>query len=80
MPEVNTSREDRLARQQLDDGDPEDTVYFVRGANFYHERDCYILEQSTNSIDDDTREAAQRAWKAPCEQCVLEIHRGGHDT
>lgn len=72
-------REDRIARQDYDDGDPDDDVFHrLRSkrntAYAYHEdRECREMA----SVPDDaveviTRRAAQHKWLAPCEFCVLE--------
>lgn len=72
-------RADRIARQDRDDGAPDDDVYRQwrsewNAAYAYHEdRECRKLA----SVPDDaveliTREAAQRKWLAPCAFCVLE--------
>lgn len=68
------TREDRLARQQRDPGDPEDDVYTARNSPYYHDdRDCKRLKQvADDDVSSDTRAAEQRRWKAPCLWCVLD--------
>lgn len=73
MPDTNVSREERIARQALDDGDPAEDVYLPRTtrALFYHERDCYVLAQSGPEPRSMPRRTAKARWKAPCLRCVL---------
>lgn len=76
MTEART-REQRLARQEHDDGDPETEVWYrsahSRGgrASVYHaDPECYqILDPEKYTAD--TRRAAKLRWLAPCQVCVL---------
>lgn len=80
MPQQTVSREERLARQERDDGAPDDDVYRKRShpIRVYHDdRDCHILVQSPGEPKTETRAAAQRAWRAPCRWCVLGETFGG---
>lgn len=72
-----TTREERLARQERDDGDGDDTVVLAVGerhtanVTVYHEdADCSRLHECETR--ETTREAAQRRWLAPCLCCVLD--------
>lgn len=73
MGERNLPREERLARQQLDDGDPDEDVYLPRTTRslVYHEPDCYILAQSNTEPRSMPRRTAKQRWKAPCLRCIL---------
>lgn len=68
------TREDRIQRQELDDGDPDDEVHTGPGSPIYHDdRDCQRLKQvADDEIGTDTRRAEQRRWHAPCSWCVLD--------
>lgn len=79
------SREERIDRQALDDGDPEDTVWIKIGGmggdgnGYYHnERGCAALK-SANNVDDATRQEAKERWRAPCGKCTvdLSVQNGG---
>jgi len=73
------TREDLLARQEHDPGDPDDTVY-VRPAGspgsdsrttprIYHDdAGCRNLGDDP---DESTRAAEQQRWRGPCKDCVL---------
>lgn len=67
---MNLTRDQRVDRQRLDDGDPDDSVYIGSGeSEAYHERpDCGLLSDA----DETTRAAAQRRWRAPCQRCCLD--------
>lgn len=85
IPPANT-RHRREERQNLDDGDPEDTVYRLPPSNqydsggwdtpkrhgrVYHEdEDCQYIRRYEDSLDD-TREDAQEIGLAPCAVCIL---------
>jgi hypothetical protein len=66
---MSTTREQRLERQALDDGDGDDRVYVAgHEADVYHERQgCGLASEAHET----TREAAQRRWLAPCTFCCL---------
>lgn len=69
------TRDERIARQAEDDGDPDAPVYLAQGgaygSHFYHDdQDCPKLKK-TDAIAEVTRRAAQLKWRAPCSECVL---------
>jgi len=75
----NVTREDLLARQDLDPGDPEDRVFVAAAGSpgsetrttprTYHDtRDC----QNLDGVDESTRAAEQQRWRGPCKVCVLD--------
>lgn len=73
------TRDKRLARQELDDGDPGETVFYLglsarsKGRAYHDDADCRWL-QNTNRPDDvaeTTRRGAQHRWLAPCAYCIL---------
>jgi len=78
------SREERIALQKEDRGDPEDTVYYLpakveewgsrektRGRVYHGRVDCPNIRQSGREPSAVTRAAAQRRWLAPCKFCIL---------
>lgn len=70
---VYLSADERLERQELDDGDPGDEVYFGVGewSKMYHEdRGCQYFDSAT--VKSGARKAAQKRWLAPCSGCVLD--------
>ena len=72
MSKSRPTTEERIARQALDDGEPDDTVWFGTGQTktSYHDRpDCF---QVKGGLKKSTRAAAQARWLAPCRVCVLE--------
>lgn len=67
-------REQRIDRQEQDNGDPDDTVWYVsvngNGNRAYHENDdCQYIRHTEPK--DTTREGAQKRWLAPCQNCIL---------
>lgn len=71
------TRDDRLERQNLDDGDPEDTVFTGRhapgnsGEHIYHDDpDCNRIRQ--DELKEWTRREAKLHWKAPGLCCVVD--------
>lgn len=82
------TREERLRRQDFDDGDPTDTVWYVpsksrrtggtkatkpRGSSYHNDPDCHAIGRSdATEPDDTTRQKAQDAWQSPCTKCVLD--------
>lgn len=72
------TREERLARQEDDEGDSDETVYLGRGGragngtNTYHDnRDCNFLQRA-ETVTETNRKGAQCRWLAPCTHCVLD--------
>lgn len=72
------TRDERIQRQDLDDGADTDTVYLKNGgragsgATTYHDTpDCPRLTQSDGTREM-TRRDAQLRWKGPCGTCTLD--------
>jgi len=70
-------REQRVERQELDDGDPEATVYISgggdrrsRGDTYHDDPEC--LRFKVDGRTELARKDAQRKWMGPCGWCVLE--------
>jgi len=75
----NVTREELLARQELDSGNPDDTVYVRPSegngsttqthARVYHDdADCYNLAANP---EESTRAAEQQRWRGPCKTCTV---------
>jgi len=67
------SRQQRINEQDLDDGDLDDTIYYIKKAtaDHYHEDpSCKLIPQESEPLDE-TRKYAQNRWMAPCPACVL---------
>lgn len=68
------TRQERIERQNRDDGDLDDSVYLKVGGRaavrtYHDEADCPTI--NGGDVRERTRRGAQRAWKAPCRYCVL---------
>lgn len=63
------TRSERISRQALDDGEPNEIVWISgRGAYVYHDDDeCPRLRNP----DPKPRHKAQAMWLAPCARCCL---------
>lgn len=78
MTETNGGRptsEERIERQERDNGAPEDTVWQATGGSYkslrYHDdRNCSYLNQSDGDPEDMARAEAKARWLAPCTHCV----------
>lgn len=76
MTEART-REERIARQEHDDGDPDDSVVYrkahsrgARGIAYHDDPECpRILHPE--KYTDGTRREAQLRWLGPCQVCSL---------
>jgi len=73
---MTASERARLA--DADDGDPDTTVWYIKGRSLrrYHEnRDCQHLTRADRSAErgtiETTRAGAKRRFRAPCRVCVL---------
>lgn len=71
---VSTTHEERVARNNRDDGDLDDEVVYgpANSVNSYHES-----YKCSNAPDKDrckpiTRRQAHRQFRAPCKDCVLD--------
>lgn len=71
------TRDERIQRQNLDDGGDTDTVYLKdggrsgSGATTYHDDpDCPRLNQS-GGVRETTRRDAHLQWKGPCGTCTI---------
>lgn len=74
------TRQRRVDRQALDDGDPDDRVWFrSKGAVYHATRECAASQAGDRQPQPGTRRAAQRRWLAPCLHCILDSF-GGHAT
>lgn len=74
-------REHRVKKQDLDSGDPQDTVWIALGhsgtqnpTTYHNDKHC-VDGKTTDDMVDKTRATAQRSWKKPCCHCVI----GGND-
>lgn len=67
-----TTREERLERQDLDTGDPDDDVVTTQRA-YHDDPNCSHVEKAGESQirRDLDRNGAQLRWLAPCWDCVL---------
>lgn len=72
-------RDERLRRQEFDDGDPDDEVAVGKtnggsGPTHYHDNgDCPRLRGYENGeVVTVTRAAAQQRWRAPCTKCTVD--------
>lgn len=73
-------REDRIHRQQRDDGDPTDTVYLKQTATatsgtkaVYHDTlECHQAPGDRSEYTTVERERAHDQWLSPCRMCVLD--------
>lgn len=72
---MSRTREDRIERQGLDDGDPDDTVYTATGGHNGNRKTYHDDENCARFKSDGrremTREGAQRRWLSPCMVCVV---------
>lgn len=78
---MSQTREDRIERQALDGGGPDETVYTSdNGHNgnrkIYHDDEDCVRFQSDGRREM-TREGAKRRWLGPCLVCVVD--GGGSD-
>jgi hypothetical protein len=85
---MSLSREERIAAQDGDHGDPDDDVFVSNqttsssGTYKYHNtRECRAL---ATLPDEDVwelpRSGAQRRWLAPCNYCILGSHGYGTEA
>lgn len=67
-----TTREERLDRQDRDPGSPDDGVVTTQ-RTYHDDPDCRHVEKAdAGKIRDDLdRSGAQLRWLAPCQLCVL---------
>lgn len=82
------TRDERMRRQDHDDGDPDDTVYFVprrkrettgpastkpRGSTYHEDPSCQAISRSgAEDPKETTRRDAKAKWLGPCTKCVLD--------
>lgn len=82
------SRDERFRRQGFDDGDADDTVWYVpprerdadslrvtkpRGSCYHDDPSCHAIGRSgTADPHETTRQAAKDEWLSPCTKCVLD--------
>lgn len=66
-------REDRVALQQYDEGDDDDSVWILGGGSHiaYHDDIECGWVRNQEEAREITRAAAKRRWKPPCRGCVL---------
>lgn len=76
------TRDERLSRQDRDDGDGEDTVYVIQSGtmrddristvNTYHDtEECPHFNRRKRDPREMSRKGAQLRWLGPCKICVL---------
>lgn len=69
------TREERLERQDLDLGDPDDTVHIQKNgistaSKAYHDDpECDRINRDKEDLEDMSREEAQVRWRHPCGDC-----------
>lgn len=83
---MGLTRDQRLAWQAYDPGDPDDEVWINtkpgtgRVVTYHDTLDCTGAKGGTIAeFEPRTRRAAQLRWTAPCRQCVIPVEtpRGG---
>jgi len=73
-------RQERVARQERDEGDAQDTVYLPenprgsgKGEAYHEDADCPQRQGARDDgVQEMTRADAQAAWFTPCRTCVLD--------
>jgi len=71
---TNTTQQERIDKQEKDDGNMADNVLYYRSPDtkHYHEDySCASLNKSEDEMKTTTRKEAQLKWLAPCSRCVL---------
>lgn len=75
------TRDQRLARQDRDQGDPDDEVFIATTENsashqvYHDDKGCRHMRGQDGQTT--TRRAAQIRWLAPCLNCVIETAGNG---